>query len=201
MESLKFKWNIPNALSLVRLALLPVFAVLYLKSAEQSSLLFWALGVLFVSGLTDLLDGVIARRFNQITEIGKLLDPLADKLTQLVVLVCLAIRNKGLIPLMIICLAKEVLQLIGGWLLLSRRDIIRGSKWFGKVSTFTFYAVMLLIVLWQGMPPVVFGVLVSLVALTMLFSFFNYLRLYFRLRDTDGAPEQQSAAGNTRQEG
>ena len=195
MERLTFKWNIPNVLSLVRLALLPVFAVLYLNSQAKPELLYWALGVLLLSGLTDMLDGVIARRFNQITEVGKLLDPLADKLTQVAVLVCLAIRNKGLLPLMIICLTKEVLQMIGGWLLLSRKDIIRGSKWFGKVSTFTFYGVMLLIVLWNDMPKGLFAVLVGLVALTMLFSFFNYLRLYFRLRDGASAPEQVSDDG------
>ncbi|MBR2337976.1 MAG: CDP-alcohol phosphatidyltransferase family protein [Clostridia bacterium] len=194
MESLKFKWNIPNVLSLVRLALLPIFAVLYLKSDGQDALLYWALGVLVFSGLTDLLDGVIARRFNQITEIGKLLDPLADKLTQVAVLVCLAIRYHDLIPLMVICLVKELLQLIGGWLLLSRRDIIRGSKWFGKVSTFTFYAVMLAIVMWKDMPSMVFWVLVSLVAATMLFSFFNYMSIYFKLRRSVPESKTQSAA-------
>jgi cardiolipin synthase len=182
MESLKFKWNIPNVLSLVRLALLPVFAVLYLSSEEYPSLLYWSMLVLLLSGLTDALDGFFARRFNQITELGKLLDPLADKLTQLVVLVCLAIRYSGLIPLMIICFAKELLQLIGGILLMSRYEIIRGSKWFGKVSTFTFYAAMLMIVLWKDMPETIFWVLVVLVSATMLFSFFNYMWLYIKLR-------------------
>ena len=201
MERLTFKWNIPNVLSLVRLALLPVFAVLYLNCQEKPELLYWALGVLLLSGLTDMLDGIIARRFNQITEVGKLLDPLADKLTQVVVLACLAIRNNALIPLTIICLIKEVLQLIGGWLLLSRKDIIRGSKWFGKVSTFTFYGVMLLIVLWEEMPRGMFVALVGLVALTMLFSFFNYLRLYFRLRDGAALPEEQVSDDGATQEG
>lgn len=179
MERLKFEWNIPNVLSLVRLALIPVFAWVYLSSENN---LYWAMLVLLISGVTDALDGIIARRFNQITEVGKLLDPVADKLTQLAVLVCLAVRHNGLIPLMIICLAKEALQLIGGVLLLSRYEIIRGSKWFGKVSTFTFYAAMLAIVLWKEMPPEIFWVLVALVTATMLFSFFNYMRLYFLLR-------------------
>lgn len=194
MESVKFKWNIPNVLSLLRLALLPIFAVLYLNSDGNPSLLWWSLGVLLFSGLTDLLDGVIARRFNQITEVGKLLDPLADKLTQVSVLVCLAVRYHDLIPLMVICLVKELLQLIGGWLLLSRRDIIRGSKWFGKVSTFTFYVVMLAIVFWKEMPTPVFWVLVSLVAVTMLFSFFNYLKIYFTLRDSVPQTEESSVS-------
>ena len=182
MESLKFVWNIPNCLSLVRLALLPVFSVLYLNSDRDPALLWWSLAVLAFSGITDLLDGVIARRFNQITEIGKLLDPIADKLTQVAVLVCVVIRNPALIPLMIICLVKEVLQMIGGLLLLSRFDIIRGSKWFGKVSNTLFYLVLLAIVLWPAMPKTLFWSLVALVAASMLFSFFGYMRLYFQLR-------------------
>ncbi len=192
MERLKFEWNIPNTLSLVRLVLIPIFAVLYLKSTTEPSLLYWALAVLLVSGLTDALDGIIARRFNQITEVGKLLDPLADKLTQLAVLVCLAIRYRDLLPLMIICLVKEGLQVIGGILLLSRFDVIRGSKWFGKVSTFTFYAAMLAIVLWGDMPPAVFWILVGIVAATMIFSFFSYLRMFFVIRKEVQMPEENA---------
>ncbi len=177
MERLKFVWNIPNALSLLRIVLLPIFTVLYFND-----LLTWALLVLLLSGLTDLFDGVIARRCNQITEIGKLLDPVADKLTQITVLLCLVVRYTALVPLAVICLIKEVLQAIGGWILLSKNSTIRGSKWFGKISTFLFYAVMLLIVLWADMPPSVLTVLILLVAATMLFSFFKYLQLYFKLR-------------------
>ena len=177
MKHLQFVWNIPNVLSLVRLALLPVFAILYLSGE-----LYWSLLVLALSGLTDLFDGVIARKFNQITEIGKLLDPLADKITQVAVLVCLTIRNVALVPLFIICFTKELLQAIGGWILLSRNEIIRGSKWFGKVSTFTFYIVMLAIALWEEMPHWLMITLIALVAVTMLFSFFMYLSLYFKLR-------------------
>ncbi len=177
MERLKFVWNIPNILSLVRIVLLPVFAVLYFND-----LLIWAVITLLFSGLTDLFDGVIARRCNQITEIGKLLDPAADKLTQITVLLCLVVRYPALIPLAVICLTKEVLQAIGGWILLSKNATIRGSKWFGKVSTFLFYAVMLAIVVWVDMPPIVLAVLIFLVAATMLFSFFKYMLLYFKLR-------------------
>lgn len=177
MERLKFVWNIPNVLSLVRIALLPIFTVLYFND-----LLIWALLILLLSGLTDLFDGVIARRCNQITEIGKLLDPIADKLTQITVLMCLVMRYTALVPLAVICLIKEVLQAIGGWILLAKNSTIRGSKWFGKVSTFLFYAVMLLIVLWTDMPTSVLTILIVLVAATMLFSFFKYLQLYFQLR-------------------
>ena len=81
--NIEWKMNIPNALSLFRMALLPVFVILYLYSADYGSLIYWAFGILILSGLTDSIDGIIARRFNQITDLGKLLDPMADKLTQL----------------------------------------------------------------------------------------------------------------------
>lgn len=187
MKRLQFVWNIPNVLSLVRLALLPVFAVVYLCDE-----LYWSLFVLALSGLTDLLDGVIARKFNQITEIGKLLDPFADKITQVTVLVCLTIRNVALVPLVIICFFKELLQAIGGWILLSRDEIIHGSQWFGKVSTFTFYIAMLVIALWTEMPKWFFILLIVLVAVTMLFSFFMYLLMYFKLR-REKAAKRESA--------
>lgn len=187
MGRLKFVWNIPNALSLVRLALLPVFAVLYLKGYFE-----WSLLALALSGLTDLFDGMIARKFNQITEIGKLLDPFADKLTQIVVLVCLTIRNPKLTILVAVCFVKELLQAIGGWILFSRKEIIRGAKWFGKVSTFTFYIAMLVIALWPQMPSWLMIALIALVAATMIFSFFMYLSVYFQLRRENGLSKKRS---------
>lgn len=107
MVSIEWKMTIPNALSLFRIALVPAFAVLYLCSGPDNYLLYWALGILVLSGLTDSFDGIIARKFNQITDLGKLLDPIADKLTQVTVVLCLAIRNTYLIPLLIICVVKD----------------------------------------------------------------------------------------------
>ena len=174
----KWEWTIPNLLSLIRIGLLPVFALLYLKSTAQPALLWWAGAILVLSGLTDLFDGWIARRFNQISEIGKLLDPVADKLTQFTVLVCLATQYVELVGLAVICLLKEVAQGIGGFLLLRRGDTVRGSQWFGKVSTMVFYSSMAAIVLFPDMPNWVLVSLVVLVSLTMLLAFLGYLRTY-----------------------
>ncbi len=169
-----WKWNIPNALSVLRLVLVPVFAVLYLKEWDM-----WAFGALLLSAVTDLLDGVIARRFNQITDCGKLLDPLADKLTQVAVIVCLATRYPALLALMVVCLIKEGCQAIGGIILLRKRSAVRGSKWFGKVSTVVFYACMLAMVLWHDiMSQTVAWALIGVAGLTMLAAFFGYMRLF-----------------------
>ena len=175
MSLLQIEWkmNVPNALSLFRLILLPVFAVLYLMSDSNPSLLYWSFGVLVLSGLTDSLDGIIARKFNQITDLGKLLDPAADKLTQVTVVICLAVRNPAII---------ELCQSIGGLILLRRGMKIHGARWYGKVSTFVFYGVMALIVLWPGMPFPLMAALIALVAVLMLFAFFNYMKVFFNLK-------------------
>jgi cardiolipin synthase len=181
--NVQWKWTIPNVLSLLRIALLPPFAVLYLNSTpDNPSTLLWAGIVVVFSGLTDLLDGWIARRFNQISDAGKLLDPLADKLTQLTVLICIATRYHELMWLTGVCLLKEVAQVIGGVILLRSGDEVRGSQWFGKVSTFTFYATMTAIVLFDGMPSYIRIGLVVLVSGLMLATFLGYLRTYLGAR-------------------
>lgn len=180
--NVKFVWNIPNALSIVRLLLLPVFVVLILVVERDADVPVWSFVVLVLSGVTDSLDGIIARRFNQITDIGKLLDPVADKITQVTVVICLAVRYTVLIPLVVICLIKELIQAAGGYILLRRGEKIQGARWFGKVSTFVFYGAMALIVLLPDMPNWVRIGLVVLVAALMLFAFIKYMMMFLHLR-------------------
>ena len=183
--SVEWKWNVPNALSLLRIALVPCFMVLYLLHADA-----WAFAVLVLSGLTDALDGYIARKFDQITDCGKLLDPLSDKLTQVGVVICLTTRYPEMLPLTVIVFAKEVCQAIGGVLLLRRRCAVRGAKWFGKVSTIVFYLCMLVIVLWHdNMSRGLMLMLLAIACLTMLVAFIGYLRLYVQIRRSDGTAE------------
>ena len=182
--NIEWKMNIPNTLSLMRIVLVPVFVVLYLLSEENPPLLYWSFGVLIFSGVTDSLDGIIARKCNQITELGKLLDPVADKLTQVSVVICLATRYYQVIPLVVICFVKELAQSIGGLILLRRGAEVRGASWYGKVSTFVFYGVMALIVLLPDMADWVRLLLLALVAVWMLFAFFNYMRVYLGITKT-----------------
>lgn len=195
---IEFKMTIPNALSFFRILLVPLFAVLYLLSEQTPVLMYWSFGVLLLSGATDLFDGMIARRFNQISELGKLLDPVADKLTQVTVVLCLAIRHTYLVPLLVLCVVKEAAQAVGGLLLLRQGEKIQGARWFGKVSTFAFYGVMALIVLVPDMPRAATVILVGLVAVTMLFAFINYIRMYIQIHNAPGssgnaAPDERPA--------
>ncbi len=194
MRYVQWKWNIPNALSLLRLVLVPVFVSLYLMSEDRPALMYASFGVLILSGISDFLDGIIARKFNQITDVGKILDPVADKLTQVAVVICLATRYYQLIPLVVICLVKELIQLIGGWILLRRGEKVRGAKWYGKVSTFVFYGAMALIVLLPDMHPWFRVALITLVALLMLFAFFNYMKVFWGIKKTFPPKGQAPAA-------
>lgn len=195
----RFEWTVPNMLSILRLLLVPVFAVLYLTSGEHPARLYWSIGALLLSGLSDALDGYIARRFNQISESGKLLDPLADKLTQVTVLVCVTVRCPALIPLLIICAVKELLQLIGGAILLHGGDCgIEGSHWYGKLATFVFYGVMAVFLFFElrpmTMPLWLEIVLIVLVSGLMLNAFFRYLGLFLKMHR---AQEEQSPADSS----
>lgn len=181
--NVQWKWNIPNALSVLRILLILPFMTLYLMEYDN-----WAFGVLLLSGATDMLDGFIARKFNMITDCGKLLDPLSDKLTQVSVVVALTTRYRELVPLAILCLIKEVCQAVGGVLLLRRRSKVRGSRWFGKLSTIMFYLCMLVMVLWRDqLSDPAKWVLVGAAGLCMLLAFIGYFRLYLQIRREEAA--------------
>jgi len=131
-------WNVPNALTILRLVLVPVFIILH-----QSGHPKWALAVFCAASLTDLLDGKLARKLNQITDFGKLFDPLADKLMVLSALFCQA--SAGILPWLpaLIVLGKEILMVAGGALML-RRGIVVYANYFGKTATVFFMASLIL---------------------------------------------------------
>lgn len=112
---------------------MPVFLAVYFSPIECARL--WAMGVLIVSFITDALDGYIARHFNQISNLGKILDPIADKVMQITVLLCLAIYNTSLIWVVVFVFVKDAVLGIGA-IYMQRRGIIVQSNWFGKISCF-----------------------------------------------------------------
>ena len=123
-----FVLNIPNVLTLVRVILVPVFIALY--CCGQTGLAFAAY---VAASLTDAVDGRLARRLNQVTDFGKLMDPLADKLMQMSMMFCLA--GTGYLPwwVLFVLLAKEAVMVAGGALLL-KRDVVVMSNWSGKAA-------------------------------------------------------------------
>lgn len=175
-------FTVPNILSYFRIALIPVFIILYINASSHNGVGYHigAVTVLLVSGLTDMLDGKIARKFNQVTDLGKIVDPLADYLTQFAVVVCLAIKYWMLIPVIALLVVKEISMAVLGVVFLRKGKKLTGAQWYGKVSTVVFYAVMsiLLAVPYQKMHFAVSTVLIALSGAWMLFSFIKYLQQY-----------------------
>lgn len=141
--------TVPNLLSLIRIVLIPVFGVLFYNGH-----IGWAVVILVVSGLTDFFDGKIARKFNQISELGKMLDPVADKLTQITIAVVIFLEfNKSTDPTMqwfkwvfLFFLFKELLMVVVGAIMLACGLRPVAAEIYGKVATFVFYAVMVLVI-------------------------------------------------------
>lgn len=172
--------NIPNMISVFRIILIPIFIYMYLNAKNNTEIIYSAL-VLILSGFTDLFDGLIARKFNMITDLGKILDPIADKLTQVAVVVCIAIKMRNLMLACALALfvIKEVLMLIGGMIMLKNKVKIGGARWYGKVATGVFYIVMVAIALFD-LSDTTNLILVLVAAAFMVFAFTQYIKVYIK---------------------
>ena len=158
--------TIPNLLSAFRLLLIPVFMWLYLQKDDIPATAI----VLALSGLTDALDGFIARRFNMVSDFGKALDPFADKLTQLAMLCCLLIRFSRMLWLIIVLSVKEVFVASTQLAVIRRTEVVLGADWHGKVTTILLYGVMILHLLWMDLPEELSRALVLLSIFMVLLS-------------------------------
>ena len=133
-------WTIPNVLTIIRMLLIPVFAVLFFRENEIRT---GALCVFCAASLTDMLDGYLARKLNQITDFGKLFDPLADKLMVLTAMVCQTFWGPLPLIAVIVVAAKELVMVLGGVFMLSR-DVVVYSNYFGKSAQVGFIASLVL---------------------------------------------------------
>lgn len=171
-------FTIPNLLSLFRLLLIPVYILIYLK-AQDSVDYYIAGGILAVSCLTDAIDGQIARRFNMISNLGKILDPLADKATQLALILCLAIRRPILWTLVALFIVKEGFQLVAGLIILQQGKILSGALLAGKISTTILFVSLIILVLFPQLDGVIVDVITAIDGIALLASFIGYVRLYY----------------------
>ena len=182
-------YTIPNLLSLFRLLLIPVYVLIYLR-AQKPSDYYLAAGILAVSCLTDLLDGKIARRFNMISTIGKILDPLADKATQFTLIVCLALKHKVLRYLVALFVAKESFQLIAGCINLRKGRMLKGALFSGKVCTTILFISLIALVTLPELNPNIINIIAAVDAVFMLAAFVDYIIAYFFVDNKFQAVEQ-----------
>lgn len=169
--------SIPNMLSLFRLGLIPVYIIIYLN-AQQKADYFLAAAILAVSCITDSVDGKVARRFNMVTTLGKILDPLSDKATQFSLIICLATRHSVLWYVLVLFIIKELFQLVAASIKLKQGIILKGALLSGKLCTAVLFCSLILLV----MIPTLDQPAVTLIACIdfsfLLFSFLNYLYVY-----------------------
>ena len=134
-------WTIPNVLTMIRLLLVPVFVVVYFRTSAEPK--YAALAIFAAASLTDMLDGYLARKLNQITDFGKLFDPLADKLMVLSALVCQAVTSVFPWAAVIVVACKELVMVLGGLFMLSR-DVVVYSNIVGKAAQVCFILSLIL---------------------------------------------------------
>ena len=179
-------FSIPNLMGYFRILLIPLFSWMYC-TADSTGDYYAAAVVVGVSGLTDMFDGKIARRFHMITELGKFIDPLADKLTQAALLICLAIRYPLMRAVLVLFVIKEGFMAVMGALLLPRGKKLDGAMWFGKVCTAVLYAVLFLLLLLPGIGTTAANVLIGICGAFLLFSFLMYIPVFRRMwKESEG---------------
>lgn len=169
--------SIPNLLSLFRLVLIPVYMLIYLN-ATQPSHYYVSAAILAVSCLTDLIDGKIARRFNMVTTLGILLDPVADKATQFALILCLAMRYPVLWYLVGTFVVKEGFQLIAGSMILRKGKILDGALITGKICTTVLFLSLILLIMVPTMSEQHVAIITIIDIVFMIISFIGYILIY-----------------------
>lgn len=162
--------TIPNILSFFRLCLIPVIVWLYTVKQDH----FLTLIILVLSGVTDIVDGIIARKCNMISDFGKAFDPVADKLTQMAMLFCLVSRFPYMMIPFVLLVVKEVFTGITALITIKRINTVKGAVWHGKLTTVVLYSMMAIHLLWYNIPRTVSLILVGICIGIMLMSFIMY---------------------------
>ena len=171
---------LPNILTYIRILLVPVFILIYMNAKNPSDNITAAI-IIVLSGITDVADGFIARHWNLVSDLGKIIDPIADKAMQFAMLICVCVKYKWILILVIIYAVKEVISFFATAYLFTRGKHISGAMWCGKVCTVILFLVMLSLVAIPNVPPLAVATLIGFSAAFMLLSFFIYMREYFVL--------------------
>lgn len=164
-------FTIPNLLSLLRLCMIPLIIWLY---CTQKNYALTAV-VLVLSGLTDMVDGYIARRFNMVTDLGKALDPVADKLTQASVMFCLLSRFRMMMVPLLLLIFKEVCNGVISLVVIKKTGKVCGADWHGKVCTWLLYAMMFVHIVWFDISREWTTALIGICVIMMTLSFALYM--------------------------
>ena len=179
-ETVRKNCTLPNMLTVLRIAIIIPLARCILAEKYVYAGIF-----LIVSAVSDMFDGMAARKLNQVTQLGKILDPIADKLTLIAVVLCINQIYPYVYPFVIVMFLKELIMLTGGAILLKKKIKPPAAQWYGKAATAVFYSSMILLIVlrivWRvniyWLPAALFGVSSGF----MIFAFMNYASIFLKL--------------------
>ncbi len=181
---MKFKredfFSLPNILTYIRILLVPVFVIVFVNAQTWVDHI-WAIAIILISAATDIIDGYIARRFDMVTDWGKVIDPVADKAMQGAMMFCIVVKFPLVLILIVLYAIKEFASLALSAYLLKKGKHIDGARWYGKLCTVVLYAVMLSLVIFPHIPEQVVGILIGASAAFMILAFALYMNEYFKL--------------------
>lgn len=173
--------NIPNILTALRFVLIPIFGYALYNEHYLAAIILFTLG-----GITDILDGYIARKYNLVTSFGKLADPIADKLMQITALILMTMQE--LIPgvVLIVVVAKEIFMGLGS-ISLYKKHIIISSSWYGKLATVVFYFAIIMTIIFKmsdlsnGYADMLVKIFIGVAVASTLFAFVMYVISYRKI--------------------
>lgn len=191
MKNKKVLFNMPNCLCFFRILLIPLFLYVYFVADFKNRYLVAAF-VLVISGISDFLDGFIARKFNMVTDFGKFIDPVADKLTQFVVAITLLFSYPLAWVLLIVIILKDLMLAIVGLYLYDYGLKITGASWWGKIATAYFYVIVIVLIGLHIPNTVISFVLIITGSVLMLLSFILYAKeLRYMVKEKDKLLNEQ----------
>lgn len=178
---LKEVWSIPNILCYIRILLIPLFIWRYVSAVTPLDYDMAAV-IIILSGITDFLDGFIARKFNQITELGKLIDPIADKLTQAAIAIVLVIRFEWMSLLLLVFMIKEITMGIVCLVLYKDGKKLDGALWYGKLTTAVFYFTMVVLIAVPSLNLMIANTLILITTVMLIFAFLMYMSIFMKMK-------------------
>ncbi len=169
--------NVPNVLSVFRLLLVPVFAVVYFSDLGQAHV--YATGVYMLAAATDFFDGRIARKYHLVSKLGRILDPLGDKIMTFTVLLCITIDKIIPVWAVVIFFLKESLMAIGGFMIYRKSSDMPSANYLGKAATVVFVVVCGILMLFN-IPKFYSTIMITVAIIVMIAAFMGYLLQFIK---------------------
>ena len=180
VKSCNVIFTVPNIISFLRIVFIIPFIIFFQKTEYITAFSF-----IVLSGISDCLDGFLARKLNQVSELGKMLDPVADKLTLVAVIICLGTIMPPIVPLVVALVVKDISMLLGGYYLICKGITPPAAKWYGKLATIIFYVSVCTIVFCRAFlhyeNAVLVLILLSLTVVAMMFALVKYAIMFIKL--------------------